>query len=450
MSNPTLGASYDDIAREIGWFMGFGTDPSGWGDPNSPSSEYADIDTIIQRGYRQFLNPPALAGETKSHSWSFLLGLGTMVTWKDKTGTVSGGGKTYIAPRTTINATASVFYQSMEGATITFSGGDSGDIHGFVDDDTITVGGDNGDAGETFTVSSSPDGVYTLPDDFGGLYGDMTFTATTTFNPSVREIAEPQLRVMEQSATTNARPQYCAVYPEPAVDSSYSVADETRRYPDQTRWRVRVWPTPDQEYTLTYRYHKLQRRLSSNTSIGSISLSTVTATDFSVESSGVSANRTTYTSDAQDLTVFTAGTKVTISGFTSSGNNGTFMVISTADPGGGANDTITVANPNGVAEIQGDSVTISEEVPIVNPYPEGGAAMSECIISSCLAVAEEKLAIRDANKRQQFMQILQAAVTHDRTLMTPKSLGYNGDSSDGVKFYNRDLQNVTFGGVQYP
>lgn len=62
MAEPTLALSYDDFVAEVGDFLGYGRAPTG--------GKLAEVDRLIQMGYRTFLTPPALEG--RIHRWSFL------------------------------------------------------------------------------------------------------------------------------------------------------------------------------------------------------------------------------------------------------------------------------------------------------------------------------------------------------------------------------------------
>jgi hypothetical protein len=85
---------------------------------------------------------------------------------------------------------------------------------------------------------------------------------------------------------------------------------------------------------------------------------------------------------------------------------------------------------------------LPDELSDAKPIPLGGPELSEVILQSCLAVAEER---RDGVRGVQymaFMEQLAAAISHDRNRQ-PANLGYNRDRSDlrGALF-GRDKERV--------
>jgi len=84
MTVSTLTIQWSDLMNFVAVYLGMGreSDPasySGWSADN-----YTLIDEQVQAGYRQFLWPPPLPGERKSHEWSFLRTYGKLTTVADK------------------------------------------------------------------------------------------------------------------------------------------------------------------------------------------------------------------------------------------------------------------------------------------------------------------------------------------------------------------------------
>lgn len=79
-----------------------------------------------------------------------------------------------------------------------------------------------------------------------------------------------------------------------------------------------------------------------------------------------------------------------------------------------------------------------------NNMPYGGQPHYETILASCVALAVPERA-------GEYQERLRASVSHDRRLASPRTLGYNQDSSDGVGGDHRDLQQniVTYNGITY-
>lgn len=80
MSESSLSITYDDIAKEVGYALSYGRDSAQWGSVGTADSQYNIIDICIQRGLRQFYNPPLLENESKSHVWTFLRPVTTLST----------------------------------------------------------------------------------------------------------------------------------------------------------------------------------------------------------------------------------------------------------------------------------------------------------------------------------------------------------------------------------
>jgi len=64
MAESNLSLQYEDVAKSVGRFLGFGRDMSGWS-----ADQLGDIHEAMDKGYRDFL---------MSHDWSFLKPIGTL------------------------------------------------------------------------------------------------------------------------------------------------------------------------------------------------------------------------------------------------------------------------------------------------------------------------------------------------------------------------------------
>lgn len=97
------------------------------------------------------------------------------------------------------------------------------------------------------------DGVYEydLPEDYAFLDGPMTYDpGTSIIYPPVRMVSEHQIRSRRQEMQYSARPEMAAI----RVKTDQQTG---------TRWEIVVWPTPDADYTLGYRYRTNPTLLSS-------------------------------------------------------------------------------------------------------------------------------------------------------------------------------------------
>lgn len=65
MAESTLSISRTDLVRYVGRFLGYGTG-------TLDTEQTQDVTDCIDRGLRQFYQPPVLEGEGQSHTWSFM------------------------------------------------------------------------------------------------------------------------------------------------------------------------------------------------------------------------------------------------------------------------------------------------------------------------------------------------------------------------------------------
>lgn len=86
--------------------------------------------------------------------------------------------------------------------------------------------------------------------------------------------------------------------------------------------------------------------------------------------------------------------------------------------------------PDRLYEIGYRYIPLPDMVTESQPFPLGGMMMSEVVIASCLAVAEFRKTDVKGHKYADFMEKLTAAISHDKRIKSPDSLGYNGDRSD--------------------
>jgi hypothetical protein len=252
MTESTLSLTYDDLANDVAFFLGYGATFS-----SCTVAQKTQIDKIVQDGYRQFLFPPLTAQQLSSgkflpHSWSFLNQIGT-VTTSQVTGTIIGApvysGTTL---HSTVMATTSVFLDQMIGYEITWdTSGNSYPIVGFTLANIITVEGDaSGElSGDTFTVDRLGD--YDLGDDFGGLDGQWITLGDEPGVPGIKVVNEGKIRSLRQQyADRSGRPEFVAV----RQKSSDGTTGQ--------RWEMMLFPSlPDDDYVLTYRYVVLVNKL---------------------------------------------------------------------------------------------------------------------------------------------------------------------------------------------
>lgn len=98
-------------------------------------------------------------------------------------------------------------------------------------------------------------GDYNLPDDFGNIYGNLTFAAADQGVVPVQIVGEGEIRRLRQGNTQVEQfPTKAAVRPKVA---GAGVAGQ--------RWEILLWPTPDAVYTLSYQYDVLPNYIRTGT-----------------------------------------------------------------------------------------------------------------------------------------------------------------------------------------
>lgn len=90
------------------------------------------------------------------------------------------------------------------------------------------------------TVASDSD--YDLPDDCGGIEGNLTFSSSTTYAPQITVIPESKLIDLQNSiSSVSGKPYYAAVRPKVFSGNTGQ------------RLELLLYPTPDTVYTLYYK-----------------------------------------------------------------------------------------------------------------------------------------------------------------------------------------------------
>lgn len=91
--------------------------------------------------------------------------------------------------------------------------------------------------------------AYALPDDFGGMIGDFTYT-NETWPQSIKMVNMNVLRDAQAMGTSNRRPSMAAIQPRETASAGN---------PDiPTRWEAVFHSTPDAAYVVKYQYYVIQ------------------------------------------------------------------------------------------------------------------------------------------------------------------------------------------------
>jgi hypothetical protein len=236
----TLGITYGDIRREIGRFLGYGRDPAVWA---LDANKAADVEDIIKSGARRAYMPPPLPGEKYAHEWSFLKPVSTLTVnapYNTGTITIAAGVVTMTPPAL---EPAAAFPSWAADVTLYTNGGAytvntrDGNTQLTLDDTSATSNGNS------WTYTLQYPSCYDLPTNFAMFDGPMTFSPDETilYGP-IRMVSEYEVRSRLAENSVAGRPEI------------YAYRIKTPSYTTGTRYEVLFYPTPDDGYTLYYRY----------------------------------------------------------------------------------------------------------------------------------------------------------------------------------------------------
>lgn len=230
MAESTSSLVYETYRIEIAHYLGYGRTAASWSD-----AQRAAITSCLNSGLRQFYVQGAW-------EWSFMREIATMVLWADvvvdSAVTLSGGS--YADPVTTLTASAATFYPEMVGRSIVITGVDTFVIVAYTSTTEIDVTGDaSGASSATFSIASA--GLYRLPDDCQDVEGAITFAAETGERTMIQKPEEWMRGKRQWEGSTTGPPLYWAMIPA-------AFAEATGQ-----RWDLSMWPTSDDNYTVTYR-----------------------------------------------------------------------------------------------------------------------------------------------------------------------------------------------------
>ena len=217
-----------DLEQEVARFLGYSRTVPGSG------SAHDDIDSIVDRGLRQFYYPGVLPGEAEVHEWSFLKPVATISTngpSSSSTITVSSGVVTLASgnwPSWAAEGTLSVADEDYEVNTR-----DSNSQLTLIDTSVDIAGG---------TSYELRHDELTLPTDFGGIIGPLTYSRDSQ-EMEIRLVGESYIRALRQDKPqTDDAPIYAAV--RPIQDSTFGTA-----------FQLLLWPNPDKVYRINYKYN---------------------------------------------------------------------------------------------------------------------------------------------------------------------------------------------------
>lgn len=393
MAESTLTPTYWDALNEISDFLG-------WQRAHTDEDNLARVRETAEAGYRQFLFPPPLPGQTRAHVWSFLSPVATITL---RTHKETGAIATSSLSGTTLTDTAGQFlsYAVEAGDTIQLQkDGESSYEEEQVDSVTSEtvlelVSAPSTGNGEYDYYVDEPAWQYPAPDDYAGLVGDRaTVENSGTYGPALLR-GEGVIRALRARGTSSGAPKFFAVRPK-------ALLTETGQ-----RWEIIVWPNPSSALTVYYRYNVLVGKW------GHVRTSGAAATI------DTTAKTLTMTGETFKTDGCLVGDKVILSSPSTSDITTGIYVIATVDTD--TQITLTTA--------PGSDGTADYEVLPANLYALGGMQHGRTLVASALAEAERS---RDEEKGRQwdwFMERLAASVSADENML-PTTLGYNRDASD--------------------
>jgi hypothetical protein len=241
MAESTLQLTWTEIETEVARSLGFDRTEGNW-----TASQVLDIAAIIKRGARQFYFPQRTDPAEMAHKWTFLRPQSTLTIWDDviATDAITVSTAVYADPVTTITASASVFFPTMEEKTMAFDeNSNTFVIDEYVSETVVKVTGNaSAEAGNTITIDSAD--TFTLPWDYGGMAGDGRFSYDTDENTlnSIEVTSDANIRNLRQWDTSTGIPYLVAIVP--------LRTDATQ----PQRWTAMFHQPPNDEFVLHYRY----------------------------------------------------------------------------------------------------------------------------------------------------------------------------------------------------
>ena len=244
----SLQLTLGDIREEVQRYLGYGRESSF---DSLAENQKGDIVSIVNRGLRQFYNPTPLPNESSSHDWSFLRGEGAIQTVAPySTGTVSATGGTI-----NVTGAGTSFSAAMVGR-IFKSGGTIREVASRSTATAITVDLNFVDTIAALSAYEIVAHEYTLPDDFGGIRGEIAFRDDSGYSP-LRLVNESTIRRLRTEGDyTKDVPEYVAIIPED-TDSESQTAQ---------KFKLSLWPFPDKAYDLLFSYTVNVKAMTTETS----------------------------------------------------------------------------------------------------------------------------------------------------------------------------------------
>ncbi len=258
MAESTLSTTLDQINLGIAHFLGIDVDPDNWDD-----AQAAIIDLIRIRGLRQFYFPPPLVEQTgqrtavarPAHEWSFLKPITTLTL----VGSYSTGTIAITITETTVTLTTGVWpsWTATHGTLVVDNV--AYEIASRTDDTRIELSEawtEDTETAASYTLRHN--GNYDLPDDFGGLEGEIIYPEGSN-KSNIRIIGEGKILSLRAGTTSRTYPQYAAMRPKKQTTATTGQRFEIMFFPipavtDTLSYKMLVLPSALVKDTITHPY----------------------------------------------------------------------------------------------------------------------------------------------------------------------------------------------------
>lgn len=232
MTESTLSSQFTDLQKAIAHYLGLGRDITKW-----TEGQLEIITVIIKRGVRQFYFPPRIYDNEAPYEWRFLKPTTTISTIAPyDTGTIAIANGA-----TTVTLTGGVWpsWTATKGTLVV--GNTEYAIDSRTNDTVIELVSTWTEDAETESAYVlEHDGSYDLPDDFGGIEGDMTYEVSEN-KADIRIVGEGMIRSLRRGIIARTWPRHAAVRPKTTDGSTGQ------------RFEMLFEPIPDSVYVLSYR-----------------------------------------------------------------------------------------------------------------------------------------------------------------------------------------------------
>jgi hypothetical protein len=237
MAESTLSPTQAKISRDIAFYLGWG--------------RKADASEGLSSGQAANVVAVQTAGEARfagAHDWGFLKPRMTFVLWPSVA--VSASVTVAQSAGTTLTAMGGTpFYPSMIGHSIVITSEGTYTITGYTSSTVITVDTSDTYSGRTFSIAA--DGIYRLPDDFGGMEStQIEFARGSGHYDLIDLVAEPLIVRSWQVNDRTGRPQRAAV--------RLLTNDGTGQRSDLV-----TEPIPDALYSVSFKYNSVPNLMTS-------------------------------------------------------------------------------------------------------------------------------------------------------------------------------------------